>query len=83
MRFPPVAVFLTFPTPNYIDPITRGKALIITNVVFMALMTAVVALRFYARITLKRWLGLDDWSILASLVCVTSDVASYLDAHVD
>lgn len=68
MRIPPLEVFLAWPTPNYVDPVTRGPALIIINVIFMVLMTLAVILRFYSRYTCKRWLGWDDFFIGIALI---------------
>ncbi|OAL56539.1 hypothetical protein IQ07DRAFT_554538 [Pyrenochaeta sp. DS3sAY3a] len=39
MRLPPVEVLLSWPTPNYENPITRGNALIIVNSIFISLAT--------------------------------------------
>ncbi|EMD65931.1 hypothetical protein COCSADRAFT_86419 [Bipolaris sorokiniana ND90Pr] len=37
MQLPPASVVLSWPTPNYDDPVTRGPALIIVNSVFITL----------------------------------------------
>ena len=60
MREIPLEVLFTFPTPNYDNPETRGPGLIITIAVFTSLVTVAIALRYYTRIALKRWYGLDD-----------------------
>lgn len=60
MREIPLEVLFTFPAPNYDDPETRGPGLIITIAVFTSLVTIAIALRYYTRIALKRWYGLDD-----------------------
>lgn len=62
-------MILTWPTPNYVNPPTRGDALLIVNTVFIALVVIVVGLRMYTRLVIKRWFGLDDIFILIALVC--------------
>jgi hypothetical protein len=61
-------VILTWPTPNYDNPPTRGEALVIVNSLLIALVVIVVGLRMYTRLTIKRWFGLDDIFILLALV---------------
>lgn len=60
MRIPPVDVLLSFPTPNYDDPVTQGPSLIIVNSVFMTLVLLAVIGRFYSRICIQKWFGVDD-----------------------
>lgn len=61
-------MILTWPTPNYVNPPTRGDALLIVNSILIALVAIVVGLRMYTRIIIKRWFGLDDIFILVALV---------------
>jgi hypothetical protein len=68
MRNIPITVLLSFPAPNYTDPQTQGKSLIVVNAVFAGLVVAVVLLRLYTRIFLKRWVGIDDFWITVALV---------------
>lgn len=69
MRIPPLAVLLTWPTPNYVDPPTHGPALIVVNAIFMSLVFMAVALRFYCRSTTGTMrLGWDDIMIGIALV---------------
>lgn len=63
-------MILTWPTPNYVDPPTRGDALLIVNSILIALVVIVVGLRMYTRLIIKRWFGLDDIFILVALVCL-------------
>lgn len=60
MRDVPIAVLLSFPTPNYVNPQTQGTSLIVVNAIFAGLVTTAVALRLYTRLFIKQWLGLDD-----------------------
>ncbi|KAF1365915.1 hypothetical protein EJ07DRAFT_53053, partial [Lizonia empirigonia] len=68
MKLPPVEVILSWPTPNYANPVTRGNALLVVNSIFIALVVIFVGLRMYTRLIIKRWFGLDDVFILLALV---------------
>lgn len=75
----PLSVIASFPTPNYIDPVTRGAGLVVVNVIFLVLITVCVALRLYTRIAIKRWFGIDDWFIiLAYIFTVGTDITVIL-----
>ncbi|THV63492.1 hypothetical protein D6D28_10635, partial [Aureobasidium pullulans] len=65
---PPPEAFATYPTPNYIDPQTRGKATCITAIVCGVLSIFFVSLRLIARVRIKRGLGWDDFWILFGLI---------------
>ncbi|TIA14063.1 hypothetical protein D6C80_05899 [Aureobasidium pullulans] len=65
---PPPEAFATYPTPNYIDPQTRGKATCITAIVCGVLSIFFVSLRLIARLRIKRGLGWDDFWILFGLI---------------
>ena len=68
MRIPPTEVLLTFPTPNYTNPETRGPALVIVNGVFIVLTVIAVALRVYTRVVITRLIGWDDIFCVLGLV---------------
>ena len=72
MQLPPYDVLLSWPTPNYDDPPTRGPALVIVNSIFISLATLTVAARLYTRIAIKRWFGIDDVFIVLALVSTLS-----------
>lgn len=59
---------MSWPTPNYDNPVTRGPALVIVNSIFISLATITVAARIYTRIVIKRWFGIDDVFILLALL---------------
>lgn len=67
MQLPPVSVVLSWPTPNYENPVTRGPALIIVNIIFITLTVLTVVARLYTRLVIKRWFGIDDVFILLAL----------------
>ncbi|KAF3004185.1 hypothetical protein E8E13_006247 [Curvularia kusanoi] len=68
MKLPPIDVILTWPTPNYVNPETRGNALVVVNSILIALVVMIVGLRMYTRLSIKRWFGLDDIFILIALL---------------
>ncbi|KAF2856944.1 hypothetical protein T440DRAFT_494693 [Plenodomus tracheiphilus IPT5] len=68
MRLPPYEVLLSWPTPNYDNPVTRGNALVVVNSIFLGLVIITVGLRLYTRVIIKRWFGLDDIFILLALL---------------
>jgi hypothetical protein len=74
MRLPPVDVLLSWPTPNYVNPKTRGPALAIVNYTLAAVTIITVALRLYTRVFIKRWFGLDDVFIILALVIITVEL---------
>lgn len=63
----PLAVVLSWPKPNYVDPAKHTPTTIIWAAVFgtTALVTAVA--RLWSRFRLQRNAGADDWMFLASL----------------
>ena len=68
MLFPPAAALHSSPTPNYTDPVTRGPALFITNIVFLALAAVAVFLRLYTRAYVRKWWAWDDAFVFAAFV---------------
>ena len=68
MKLPPIEVILSWPPPNYANPVTRGDALLIVNSILIALVVITVGLRMYTRLIIKRWFGIDDVFILLALV---------------
>lgn len=60
MQLKDPSALLTWPAPNYIDPVTRGSILYIVNGVFFGLATISILTRLYARVFIRKWVGLDD-----------------------
>ncbi len=65
---PTAEIIASWPAPNYVNPITRGSALTVVNIIFIILVCIVVALRYYTRLRITKSFGLDDWVIGASVV---------------
>ncbi|KAH7402780.1 hypothetical protein BKA66DRAFT_564681 [Pyrenochaeta sp. MPI-SDFR-AT-0127] len=78
---PPTEVLLSWPTPNYDHPVTRGNALLVVNSVLITLVIITVGLRLYTRLVIKRWFGLDDVFILLAMVFTIALTAVVLVAN--
>lgn len=72
MQIPPANVLASWPTPNYVNPVTRGPTNTIMNLIFFPILLFVVGLRIYTRVRVSRSFGLDDALILAAMVCKSS-----------
>ena len=70
MKLPPLSVLETWPTPNYIDPVTRGSAVLVVNIVMISLAFVVTCLRVYTRLKIAFSPGADDVLIMIAMVCV-------------
>jgi hypothetical protein len=82
MRLPPADVLLSWPTPNYENPVTRGSALIIINAIFVSIAVITVVLRLYTRTVIKRWFGVDDVFIIVALVGTNPGFLHYRSSYV-
>lgn len=58
----------TWPTPNYINPETRGNSVIIIHSILYTLVIGVVGLRIFTRTWISRSFGADDTLILIAMV---------------
>lgn len=65
---PTKEVIESWPNPNFVDPLTRGSALTVVNIVFIILVFVVVGLRYYTRLKITHSFGQDDIVIGLSLV---------------
>lgn len=72
MKLPPLSVISTWPTPNYIDPPTRGHGILIANVVCLSLAFIVVCLRLYTRLRITFSAGFDDILIILGFIFTTA-----------
>ncbi|MCJ1241535.1 hypothetical protein MMC14_009540, partial [Varicellaria rhodocarpa] len=57
----------SWPTPNYVNPETRGPAVFVVNIMLMIVVLVVVGIRFYTRLRVTRTFGPDDVLIAAAL----------------
>lgn len=65
---PPLSVIASWPKPNYVNPESQGKGLIVVSLLFGIVATTLVSLRLVARIWIIRQPGLDDLLIVLGLV---------------
>lgn len=77
MKLPPADVLATWPKPNYVNPVTRGNALLIVNIVFIPLSFLVVSLRIFTRLRITGSFGVDDGLIVVSMVSSTPPLKMY------
>ena len=68
MRLPPKDVVASWPAPNYIDPVTRGPALVIVEIIALCISTICLGLRLFVRIHILRSPDWDDWLMVAAAV---------------
>ncbi|TDZ18971.1 hypothetical protein Cob_v008051 [Colletotrichum orbiculare MAFF 240422] len=70
MRIPPAEVLLSWPRPNYADPVKRGPSLLIIEIVFLGIALTCLGLRMYVRLVKIRRAWWDDWlMVAASMFC--------------
>lgn len=72
MQLPPLSVIESWPAANYNDPITRGPANIIINLLFFAFASIVVCVRLLACVKISRSFGWDDALIVLSMLPTTA-----------
>jgi hypothetical protein len=63
-----IETFKTWPTPNYLNPETRGNSVILIHSILYTLVVAVVGLRIFTRTRISRSFGTDDTFILIAMV---------------
>ncbi|KAK0747132.1 hypothetical protein B0T18DRAFT_438802 [Schizothecium vesticola] len=78
MRLPPPEVVASWPPPNYINPETRGMALIAIEMIILPIALLVLALRLYVRVVLLQKPGWDDWLMLLAAIFGTGVTISVL-----
>lgn len=68
MQIPPAAVIASWPTPNYTDPVVRGNAVIVMNLILYPIVLSILAIRIFTRISISKSFGADDYLIVLALV---------------
>ena len=71
-RLPTPEVLLTFPAPNYVNPVTHGNSFTVVNSVFLGFATISLVGRLVIRGFIKKWLGWDDLFICLAFVSAKS-----------
>jgi hypothetical protein len=65
---PTTADVLKWPTPNYVDPVTRRPLVLSVEIPLTVLTILFTGGRFYSRTVIVKALGWDDWFMLAATV---------------
>ena len=65
---PPAEIRLSWPRPNYTDPVTQGSALTVLTYLLTVLTVVIVSARLWARVILVKLPGLDDIFIILATV---------------
>jgi hypothetical protein len=68
MRSVPPEVIATWPTPNYVDPVTRGPSLMIIELTLLPIAMIVVFLRLWVRISWLKKSWYDDYLMIVAMV---------------
>ncbi|KAH6989350.1 hypothetical protein BKA56DRAFT_253062 [Ilyonectria sp. MPI-CAGE-AT-0026] len=68
MRNPPPSVTASWPTANYVNPVSRGPALLIVELTIGSIAIVTLLARLYVRIFKVNKSGLDDWLMLAAMI---------------
>ena len=68
MRLPPPEVVATWPPPNYVNPETRGIALMVVEMTILPVALSILALRLYVRVVMLQKAGWDDWLMIGAAV---------------
>ena len=67
MRDIPLKVYASWPAPNYVNPVTRGNELLITNIILITLVTFSIVIRIISRLKQARP-GIDDVFIFIAYI---------------
>ncbi|KAF2871683.1 hypothetical protein BDV95DRAFT_457021, partial [Massariosphaeria phaeospora] len=67
---PPLDTILSWPTPNYVDPETKSKAVLIIACVFGPLTLGLFIGRLWVRLKIQKNAGWDDWLMIVAMVPV-------------
>jgi hypothetical protein len=68
MRSVPLEVIATWPTPNYVDPATRGSGLMIIELTLLPIAMIVVFLRLWVRISWLKKSWYDDYLMILAML---------------
>lgn len=77
---PPLSVIETWPTPNYVNPVTASSSTAISAGILGVISLVVVGARMVARFSVQRNAGIDDYLMLFALVWKTKNSAPKKEA---
>ncbi|CAD6440051.1 b628435a-f7c9-414c-9f17-943939478156 [Sclerotinia trifoliorum] len=72
MQLPSPEIIASWPVPNYVDPKTRGNAVLVVNAILFPVALFIILIRLYTRLQISKCFGLDDWLIIAAMVPSTA-----------
>ncbi|KAK2042027.1 hypothetical protein LZ31DRAFT_624758 [Colletotrichum somersetense] len=76
MRFPPATVMLSWPSPNHVNPVERGPALMVVELASLSVALFCLCLRLYVRFFIVHKTWWDDWLMIAATLL--EDSSSWL-----
>jgi hypothetical protein len=65
---PPAQQWLIWPKPNYVNPVTKPKYVLVFSCIFAPVSIVLLLARLWVRIRILKNSGWDDWLMLASWV---------------
>ncbi|OAL03763.1 hypothetical protein IQ06DRAFT_205920, partial [Phaeosphaeriaceae sp. SRC1lsM3a] len=65
---PTIEIFLEWPRPNYVDPVTKPKYVLVLSCILGPISLALLLVRLWVRLRIQRNPGWDDWLMVASWV---------------
>jgi hypothetical protein len=68
---PPLEVIASWPAPNFHNPDTRPKTILILACVLGPMTVCLVLARLWVRIRMQNKAGMDDWLMIAALVSLS------------
>ncbi|KAK2031092.1 hypothetical protein LX32DRAFT_557779 [Colletotrichum zoysiae] len=71
MRFPPATVMLSWPSPNHVNPVERGPALMVVELASLSVALFCLCLRLYVRFFVVHKTWWDDWLMIAATIFCT------------
>ncbi|KAL5113780.1 hypothetical protein ACEQ8H_008354 [Pleosporales sp. CAS-2024a] len=69
---PPLDLFLEWPRPNYVNPLTKPKYVLVLSCILGPISLALLLVRLWVRLRIQKSPGWDDWLMLASFFPVAA-----------
>jgi len=82
---PPLDVKLSWPKPNYVDPVLRPNTIVLMACIMGPITVVMTLVRMWVRVFHQRCAGWDDWLMFVGLVsrlwCLTMAVLTVIDPN--
>lgn len=72
---PPLDVKLSWPKPNYVDPVLRPNSIMLLACIMGPITVVMTLVRMWVRVFHQRCAGWDDWLMFAALVSYSQRLA--------